>query len=610
MLPGVTVEVSKRMELSSKRKIGILGGGPAGLFMFKRLVESGASGLEVTIFERKNLLGAGMPYSHEGAGPEHITNISGNEIPAIVTSMKEWLPLAPKPLLKALQISPKNFNEYKVMPRLLFGEYLSAQFHLLLKKARSAGIKTKVLLNTEAVDIQDAPEQKTVQVFTGSGDCFSFDAVIICIGHCWPKDKEGVVPNWFDSPYPPSKLVIKANYPVAIKGSSLTAIDAVRTLARSNGRFIKRDDGKLTYEPDEGNTGFRIVMHSLRGLLPGVRFHVEDSQMSRLSVIPTEELFIVKKKNEGFVPLDYLFERNFKQPLSRRNPGFYEQVKGLSVEEFVEKMMDLRESLDAFTLLKAEYTEAEKSIRRRQPVYWKEELALLSYAMNYPAKHLSAEDMLRLKKVLMPLISIVIAFVPQGSARELMALYDAGILDLVAVEKENRVEPLEEGGAVYYYTAQDGSEHGVPYGLYVNATGQPQFSFSDLPFKSLSADGTVSPAYLRFRSEEQGAAMLEENPQEVEKHGDGDYYLKVPGISINDHFQVLDRFGVFNDRIYMMSVPYIGGLNPDYSGLDFCEAASARIVAALLGEDDQTFSGTASQDNRGGAHFSTESNLK
>ena len=30
-----------------------------------------------------------------------------------------------------------------------------------------------------------------------------------------------------------------------------------------------------------------------------------------------------------------------------------------------------------------------------------------------------------------------------------------------------------------------------------------------------------------------------------------------------------------------MAVPYIGGLNPDYSGLDFCETASARIMQAL-----------------------------
>jgi hypothetical protein len=31
----------------------------------------------------------------------------------------------------------------------------------------------------------------------------------------------------------------------------------------------------------------------------------------------------------------------------------------------------------------------------------------------------------------------------------------------------------------------------------------------------------------------------------------------------------------------MMAVPYIGGYNPDYSGLDFCDAASTNIVESM-----------------------------
>ena len=65
------------------------------------------------------------------------------------------------------------------------------------------------------------------------------------------------------------------------------------------------------------------------------------------------------------------------------------------------------------------------------------------------------------------------------------------------------------------------------------------------------------------------------------------YYLNVPGIAINDNFQVLDEYGAYNNRIYMMAVPYIGGYNPDYSGLDFCEAASKYVVESLLKEIEQ-----------------------
>jgi len=571
-----------QMESTEQKKIGIIGGGPAALFMLKRLLESQTEGLAITIFERTNELGAGMPYSAIGARPEHVTNVSDNELPQIVTSIRDWLPSAPKELLRAFSIDEQNFNDYKVLPRLLFGAYLSAQFDLLLQQARRDGVSVEIEMGIEIVDIRDEEERKSVQVITSAGDKYSFDSIVVCTGHSWPRPHEDKIPNWFDSPYPPQKLVQKLNVPVAIKGASLTAIDAVRTLARTNGEFFTNEKGELQYQLHEGSKNFKLVLHSLDGLLPALRFHLEDSHLSHNTVMTEEEVYLIKESNGGFVPLDYIFDRNFRQPLRHRNPGFFEEVKDMGMEEFVERVMSFREGMDAFTLLKAEFAEAEKSIRRRQSVNWKEELAVLSYAMNYPAKHLSAEDMLRLKKTLMPLISIVIAFIPQSSAKELMCLHEAGVLELVAVNRESSVEPRDEGGAIYRYTDEEGTEHSIAYDVFVNAIGQPQFSYGDFPFEGLRLSGTVSPAWLRFRSADKAVELMEQPGIEIDQQGDGNYYLKVPGISINDHFQVLDRFGSYNDRIYMMAVPYIGGLNPDYSGLDFCEAASARIVAAML----------------------------
>lgn len=60
------------------------------------------------------------------------------------------------------------------------------------------------------------------------------------------------------------------------------------------------------------------------------------------------------------------------------------------------------------------------------------------------------------------------------------------------------------------------------------------------------------------------------------------YYLRVPGIAINDYFQVVDDYSAFNERIYVMAVPFISGFNPDYSGLDFCDAASSAIVEGMM----------------------------
>ncbi len=427
------IVVHQVMARNDSTSIGILGGGPAGLFMYKRLVDSRRTDISITIFERKNHLGWGMPYGPEGASEEHITNVSDNEIPELMTSMSEWVETARPELLQRFNITSKSFNEYKVVHRLLFGEYLAAQFEILLQQAKKKGIETNVFLNTTVTDVVDEPGPKRTKVVTAENGYHRFDAVIICTGHNWPKKHEGTVPSYFDSPYPPSKLALKVNHPVAIRGASLTAIDGVRTLARANGRFVK-EDGGLHYEVAEDSADFRLVMHSINGLLPAIRFHLEDSQLSKDAVLSENDVQNLMAANDGFVPLDYLFEKVFKEPIRQQRPEFYQTIKDMRIEDFVQHMMALRERLDSFQLFKAEYAEAEKSIRRRQSVYWKEELAVLSFALNYPAKRFSAEDMLRLKKVLMPLISIVIAFVPQSSCKELLAFT---ILADAASQKSN-----------------------------------------------------------------------------------------------------------------------------------------------------------------------------
>ena len=565
-----------------KKRIAILGGGPSGLFIYKRLIESGETDFEIDIFEKKNQLGAGMPYSIDGANDEHVTNVSDNEVPTIVTSMSEWIYTAPAYLLERFKIDPSEFNEYKVVPRLLFGQYLSDQFDLLKESANKLGILTNVHFQNEVLDIRQNEQNKEMLIETTKLGVVPFDYTIICTGHKWPTEHEGKIPGYFDAPYPPHKLILPLNHAVAIRGSSLTAIDAIRTLARSNGTFERDANDNLVYKISNESPEFKIVMHSRNGLLPAVRFHLEDSHLSNDSLLTREEIDLHKKNNGGFLSLDYIFQKDFKDIFLTKDPEFYQRIKDLSIEEFVDEMMELRERIEPFTLLKAEYIQAEKSIKRHESVYWKEMLAVLSFAMNQPAKYLSAEDMQRLQKVLMPLISIVIAFVPQKSCLELLALHQAGILDIVSVGSDSTVEPQEQGGIIYNFEDENKHTHSIYYKTFVDCIGQPHLSYSKFSFKGLVSQKIISPAKIKFQSAELGKEALESGNKLVEQDENGDYFLSVSGIAINDNFQTIDHYGAYNENVFVMAVPYIGGYNPDYSGLDFCEAASLRIVNNIL----------------------------
>ena len=561
---------------TNKVRIAILGGGPSGLFMFKRVVETNNPDFEITIFERKDQLGAGMPYSTEGASDEHITNVSDNEVPNFVSSIEEWTKQAPKPLLDRYQINPQNFNEYKVLPRLFFGAYLQSQFELLLKKAVAQNMSVTVKTGCNVDDVIYKDELNEVWVLAEQS-IFKFDKVVISTGHNWPKKYEGLVKGYYDSPYPPVKIALKLNHAVALKGSSLTAIDAIRTLARHNGSFVKDDDGKMTYQLAEGSENFNIMMHSRNGLLPAVRFHLEDSRLKNDSLLSIEDFDQHRKENGGFISLDFVFEKDFKEIFKEKDPSFYEQIKAMDVETFVDAMMELREKLPPFQLLKAEYAQAEKSIKRKESIYWKEMLAILSFSMNYPAKYFSAEDMLRLQKKLMPLISIVIAFVPQSSCKELIALHDAGVLEIVSVGNDSEIEIADQGGIVYHYKDENGEPVAQSYQTFIDCVGQPHLDFDKFIFDGLKSAGAISPAKLAFKDERMGAEEMERN-EKVEVLDEDVYFLNVSGITINDNFQIVDEKGDANPHIFIMAVPYIGGFNPDYSGIDFSEEASQRII--------------------------------
>lgn len=282
-------------------RIAIVGGGPSGLFMFKRFVDAADKRFDIEIFEKQQHVGIGMPYGPKGASDEHITNVSGNEIPDLPNELTKWIKHLPQTIVEKYGIDADSFNAYKVLPRLLFGEYLATQFDLLKQQAAKETINTTFHYGNTVTDIKDCPEKNSV-VVSFDDSTMEFDFVIMCTGHTWPLKYEPTIPGYFDSPYPPEKIKIPIDFPVAIRGASLTAIDAVRTLARHNGTFSKDGQGMIHFMKAEARDNFKMVMHSRNGLLPVIRFHLEDSHLSKDSVLSKKEVDETRAVNEGFLP--------------------------------------------------------------------------------------------------------------------------------------------------------------------------------------------------------------------------------------------------------------------------------------------------------------------
>jgi len=557
--------------------IAIIGGGPAALFLIKHLISEQVFPDKLFIFEKSNRLGAGMPYSKRGANIEHVANVSANELPELPETFLSYLQRKPDEDETHFMYEG-NINAFKVMPRLLLGNYLEEQFNILLSQAIKLGITVKVYKETAVTNIRKKDD--IFVIITESGEKIKCSKTIICTGHHWPKNHEEKVKGWYDSPYPPSKFTNPTDYPVAIRGTSLTAIDAVKTLARLNGSFAEKNN-ELIYTLKETSENFSMTLFSKNSYLPALRFHSEGSPYSEGWIMSQEEIFEYKQKNGGFVDLDYIFERNFKKPLQKKNEKFYHEIKDLTIEQFVEKMLSIRNELDSFELFKAEYYEAQKSIERHQTIAWKETLSAFSYAINYPAKHFSAEDMLRMRKTLLPLISVIIASLPQSSYKEIIALYNAGIITLTSVDEQSYIQPDEKQGIIYHYTDTSGNKKSEYFKLYIDAIGQQPIQFNEIPFEGLRSAGSISSGYLKFRDKNEAEVALKKGNDNILKLEPDYFYLRVNGLNINDNFQALDYYGEATDSLFIMSVPFIAGLNPDYSGLDFCDTAGKRIALAL-----------------------------
>lgn len=373
-------------------RIAIVGTGPTGIYSLQQLLGLGTP-LSVTLFERGDTAGVGMPYSPETASRSMLANIASIEIPPVVTPYLDWLQDQPRATLISYGLAPEDLDDRQFTPRLLLGDYFRAQLLTLCKDATAAGHHIDIRESTEVLDI--LPQQDGLHLSTASGIDGPFDRVILATGHDFPDEDAGSR-SYFPSPW---SGLIEADIPAArvgIMGTSLSSIDAAMAVAvavaNQHGRF-RRNGDDLRF--DSADTGLTITLMSRSGILPEADFYCPVPYQP-LSVMTPDAVAACLTEPE---PLDALFDL-IRVEITCDDPDFAAGIglADLDADSFSTAYFAARKASDPFRWARDNLAEVERNKALRVTVPWRYALLRMHEVVEDLVPDLSDHDRDRLDR--------------------------------------------------------------------------------------------------------------------------------------------------------------------------------------------------------------------
>lgn len=575
------------------KKIAIVGSGATAIYLLKHLMDN-TDVLkhhinEIAIFEKGEILGMGMPYNPNTTDLWNLSNIASEELPELIIPFVDWLQNQDKKTLKALGLGDKEISKSEVYSRLALGEYLQDQYRGILSELSEAGITVQEFPNSEVVDILPRTKEREVTLKTNHGDKFSFSKVVIATGHVWTEEDDVESGN-YASPWPVQKILPKEgtyhNFRIGTLGASLSAFDVVSSLSRRHGKFTTDEGGKMTFHADKGAENFSIAMHAAHGWLPHLQYEQEEPIREIYRHVSRKQLFDMLDK-DGYLRIETFFDKVCRPALIKafkkdKMPAMVEKLKddAFSLTDFVEEMSDKHEYSNAFEGMRYEMKEAKNSVEHDKPIHWKEVMDDLMYALNFHAELMPAEDHLLFHKEVMPFLMNVIAAMPLPSGQLMLALYDAGKLEIVsgyvsiADEKKKGVTTVlvQDGEATYP----------IDYRMFINCSGQKPVGLDDYPFQSLVKKGVVRRARARFLDTEKAKALLKTDNKDRVCKEKSHYYYYTGGLEIDASYRVIGKDDQPNDCIHDITFTHTTGSRPYSYGLQACSATSQILVEAWV----------------------------
>lgn len=581
--------------MSHRHHLAIIGSGPSAIYLLKHFLDHSAVMKRrfrvISIFEKSGITGTGMPYSPLTTDRYNMANISSEELPELTQSFAGWLRAQEPEVLRELDLEGVEIREDAVYSRLALGQYLNAQYQALMAGLIQAGFEVHEHADCKITDVQDRPGEDSVVLTTETGGKHSYDLVVIATGHHWTgQDKPEA--GFFASPWPITKILPAAGrhhlFTVGTLGASLSAFDVICSLAHRHGRFIRTAAG-LGYEPHPGTEKFKLVMHSANGLLPHLQFALEEPLRSIYRHADRSAMLDLVD-DHGFLRLETYFDKICRPVLGAafakdHLPRMVERMAdpGFKLKDFVEIMTARHDYANAFEGMRLEMKEARASVLNDQPIHWKEVMDDLMYTLNYHAELLPAEDHLTLRSVVMPFLLNVVAAMPLPSGETLLALYDAGKLDMVSgmvTVPDEQPSP----GMTTIQVKEDGQERTLTYRMFIDCSGQKALELEDYPFPSLVREGTARKARVPFQDSASAIASMSESNKEHLFEVGGHLLCHIGGVEIDGTYRLIGADGAPNPRLHDIAFPHTSGMRPYSYGLQACSDTGAILVAAWMQE--------------------------
>jgi len=292
----------------------------------------------------------------------------------------------------------------------------------------------------------------------------------------------------------------------------------------------------------------------------------------------------------GFLRLDAFFDRVCRPVLSKAfaKDGMAEMVgmlddRQFGYPEFVKKMTEEHAYPNAFEGMRHEMMEARKSVLEHRPIHWKEVIDDLMYTLNFHAELMPAEDHLALRSFVMPFLMNVVAAMPLDSGDILLALYDAGKLDLVAGKVEiGKKAELEGMTTVHVGNGED--RETLSYRMFVDCSGQKPVELEDYPFQGLVNSGRVRRARARFIDPKSGAESIPDEKKKMLFHEGASLCYPTGGVDVNGAYRLIGADGVPQPPLCDIAFPHTSGVRPYSYGLQACSDTSAILVRTFVEE--------------------------